>query len=96
MTRLDVSEAYFEDDRHAPSDVSGKRSQTYVPSGLDDVTAVFDDLLLLPDHGAVAMRRSLASWRTMQMAMPIWPPPGRPSRLRGVRRWSTTILRCSA
>jgi hypothetical protein len=35
------------------SDVSGKRAQFGSPCGLEDVLAAFDELLHLPDHGAI-------------------------------------------
>jgi hypothetical protein len=38
---------------HGGSDVSGKRSQSGSPCGLEDVLDAFDELMLLPDHGAV-------------------------------------------
>jgi hypothetical protein len=64
---------------HAPSDVSGKRPQYGNTCGLEEVLAAFDELLLLPDHGAVelALAGVVANYATGD---PVWPllvgPPG--------------------
>jgi hypothetical protein len=54
------------------SDVSGKRSQPEEPCGLEDVLASFDELLLMPDHGAilVACAGIVANYATGD---PVWP-----------------------
>jgi hypothetical protein len=63
----------------APSDVPGKRSQSGSPSGLEDVLAAFDELLLMPDHGAilVALAGVVANYADGDA---VWPllvgPPG--------------------
>jgi hypothetical protein len=64
---------------HAPSDVSVKRAQTRLPSGLEHVLGAFDELLLLPDHGAVHVTLAgvVANYAKGD---PVWPllvgPPG--------------------
>lgn len=66
-------------ERYAPSDVSGKASQSQPASGLEDVLETFDELLLLPDHGAVyvALAGVVANYA---VGDPVWPllvgPPG--------------------
>jgi hypothetical protein len=59
-------------DRRAPSDVSGQRLQSASPCGLEDVHAAFDELLLLPDRGAVdvALAGIVANYATGD---PVWP-----------------------
>ncbi len=47
----DVSEKFFE--HYGGSDVSGKPPMYGNTCGLEEVVAAFDELLLLPDHGAV-------------------------------------------
>jgi hypothetical protein len=85
--RLDVSEGAFEGGRSStsangrrdPSDVSGKLPNFRSPSGLEGVVAAFDELLLLPDHGAVhiALAGVVANYADGD---PVWPllvgPPG--------------------
>ena len=61
------------------SDVSGKRPQTGLRSGLEHVLAAFDELLLLPDHGAVhvTLAGTVANYAKGDL---VWPllvgPPG--------------------
>lgn len=57
---------------YAPSDVSGKSPQHGSTCGLDDVHAVFDELLLLPDRGAVdvALAGIVANYA---IGDPVWP-----------------------
>ena len=54
------------------SDVSGKRSETLHSSGLKDVLDAFNELLLLPDHGAVhvALAGIVANYAEGD---PVWP-----------------------
>jgi hypothetical protein len=65
--------------RRAPSDVSGKRARGRMGIGLADVHAAFDELLLMPDRGAinVALAGIVANYATGD---PVWPllvgPPG--------------------
>ena len=47
------SDVSGKDGHRPPSDVSGKRVVYGNSCGLDEVVAAFDELLLLPDHGAV-------------------------------------------
>lgn len=69
---FDVSELYFEPRDARPggrSDVSGER---FTACGLGDVLAAFDELLLMPDHGAivVALAGVVANYATGD---PVWP-----------------------
>ena len=79
MRPRDCLETRAEGDRNAPSDVSGGRARTGTARGLADVHAVFDELLLMPDHGAinVALAGVVANYATGD---PVWPllvgPPG--------------------
>jgi hypothetical protein len=58
--------------RRDPSDVSGKPIVYGNSCGLDEVLAAFDELLLLPDHGAVeiALAGVVANYATGD---PVWP-----------------------
>jgi hypothetical protein len=64
---------------YAPSDVSGKRPRSSAPCGLEEVLEAVDDLLILPDHGAVhvALAGIVANYASGD---PVWPllvgPPG--------------------
>lgn len=64
---------------YAPSDVSGKRPRYGSPGGLEDVIGAFEELLLLPDHGAVytALAGVVANYADGDV---VWPllvgPPG--------------------
>jgi hypothetical protein len=64
---------------HTPSDTSGKSALYGSPCGLDEVLGAFDDLLLLPDHGAiyVALGGVVANYGEGDV---VWPllvgPPG--------------------
>jgi hypothetical protein len=65
--------------RRPPSDVAEKFSQTLTPCGLEDVLEAFDELLLMPDHGAilVSLAGVVANYATGDV---VWPllvgPPG--------------------
>jgi hypothetical protein len=65
--------------QHGGSDVSGKTPIFGSICGLEEVLAAFDELLLLPDHGAVlvALAGVVANYATGD---PVWPllvgPPG--------------------
>jgi hypothetical protein len=61
------------------SDISGERSQSRYGCGLEDVLAAYDELLLMPDHGAVYV--TLAGIvSNYASGDPVWPllvgPPG--------------------
>jgi hypothetical protein len=58
--------------RQRGSDVSGKRPHARSSSGLEDVLAAFDELLLMPDHGAVhvALAGIVANYANGD---PVWP-----------------------
>jgi hypothetical protein len=90
-TRLNPAQLAAEVDRLIPagtnnhhpgpprgSDVSGKRPSARSSSGLEDVLAAFDDLLLMPDHGAVhvALAGIVANYASGD---PVWPLLVRPS-----------------
>src|SRR5262245_8208863 len=74
-----VREAAQRVGRYTPSDVSGKPSQDGLPSGLDEVLDAVDELLILPDRGAVyvALAAVVANYA---QGDPLWPllvgPPG--------------------
>jgi hypothetical protein len=87
---VNTDEHYFEqllrgsdvsgkDGHRPPTDVSGKRLAYGNSCGLDEVVAAFDELLLLPDHGAVytALAGIVANYATGDV---VWPllvgPPG--------------------
>jgi hypothetical protein len=78
---MEANETYFENlaQLRGESDVSGKRPQLTNSCGLDDVLAVFDELLLMPDHGAVYVTLAgvVANYATGDA---VWPllvgPPG--------------------
>jgi hypothetical protein len=57
---------------HTPSDVSGKRAESRTGGGLSAVHDAFDELLLMPDHGAidVALAGVVANYATGD---PVWP-----------------------
>lgn len=65
--------------RHGRADVPGKRLRACPPSGLDTVLAAFDELLVMPDHGAilVALAGVVANYASGDV---VWPllvgPPG--------------------
>jgi hypothetical protein len=64
---------------YAPSDASGKRPRYGSPCGLEEVIGAFEELLLLPDHGAVytALAGVVANYADGDV---VWPllvgPPG--------------------
>jgi hypothetical protein len=66
-------------DTQGGSDVSGELPETVSTSGLEDVLAAYDDLLLMPDHGAVYVTLAgvVANYASGD---PVWPllvgPPG--------------------
>lgn len=74
----DVSERYFVGLQGGP-DVSGEHPQIVIHGGLDDVLTVFDELLLMPDHGAIviALAAIVANYAEGDV---VWPllvgPPG--------------------
>lgn len=74
---LEANESFFEQNGYGPCDTSGKGFTNGCT--LDDVLAAFDELLLLPDHGAVevALAGIVANYATGD---PVWPllvgPPG--------------------
>jgi hypothetical protein len=82
MSREDIlrdAEAAARDNGYGGSDVSGKRPRYGSPCGLEETLAAFDDLLLLPDHGAVyaALAGVVANYADGDV---VWPllvgPPG--------------------
>ena len=74
-----ADERYFEANGYGPSDTSGKRPEFANRVTLEEVLAAFDELLLLPDHGAVevALAGIVANYATGDV---VWPllvgPPG--------------------
>lgn len=78
---MEANETYFENllPPQGESDVSGKRPQFTNSCGLEDVLAAFDELLLMPDHGAVYVTLAgvVANYATGDA---VWPllvgPPG--------------------
>jgi len=74
-----ANETWFAANGHGTSDVSGKRAQVGSPCSLEEVIAAFDDLLLLPDRGAVytALAGIVANYADGDV---VWPllvgPPG--------------------
>jgi hypothetical protein len=64
---------------HVLSDTAGKPARSLTASGIEDIHASFDRLMLLPDHGAVsiALAAIVANYATGD---PVWPllvgPPG--------------------
>jgi hypothetical protein len=74
-----ANETWFAANGHAPSDAAGKRALVGSSCGLEEVIAVFDELLLLPDRGAVyaALAGIVANYAEGDV---VWPllvgPPG--------------------
>jgi hypothetical protein len=71
---------------HGGSDVSGERVQYGNTCGLEEVLATFDELLLMPDHGAilVALAGVVANYSSGDPVWPllVGPPADAPLRLR--------------
>jgi hypothetical protein len=78
------------------SDVSDKRLQFTNSCGLEDVLAAFDDLLLMPDHGAVYVTLAgvVANYATGDAVWPLLVGPQGPGTHRTTfsRRGSTAAM----
>jgi hypothetical protein len=74
-----ANETWFAANGHAPSDAAGKRALGGSSCSLEEVIAAFDELLLLPDRGAVyaALAGIVANYAEGDV---VWPllvgPPG--------------------
>jgi hypothetical protein len=83
-----ANESWFAANGHAPSDATGKCALVGLSCGLEEVIAAFDELLLLPDRGAVyaALAGIVANYAEGDVVWPLLVGPPAAARARSSRR----------